>query len=93
MKDLVGEEMDIFYLSNCPMAVDYVQYEEKESKDGFFGEKIFYMRVQYGQGDIDSSGAGLNSMHDWGWLSRDEMSERIKEKNGEDASLFYHYML
>ena len=92
MKELVGEEVDIFYLSNCPMAFDMVRYGESESKNGFFGEKIYYMRIQYGEGDIDTNGP-LKEMEDWGWLTRDEMAERVREKNGANAGKFYHYML
>lgn len=87
------EDLNILCLSNCPMAVDVVKYDEGDEKNEsskFFGEKIFYMRVQYDSGDI---GNVDKSLDDWGWLERSEMIERVKSEKGDDASKFYHYML
>lgn len=87
--DATGEEMELYCPSNCPMAVDMKVYsEEDQKKYGTFGIKTFFLRVQHGEGDV-SEEIG----RDYGWLDRDEMTERVKEKEGEYASKFYHYLL
>lgn len=90
---IAGDKLKMLCLSNCPMAVDMVPYSEEELKanDGFYGEKIFYMRVQYDEGDVEES--KLKNNNDWGWLDRSEMTDRVKAEKGEEAGLFYHYML
>lgn len=89
------KDMDIRCLSNCPMAVEAIPYNQETEKDKsengkYFGEKVFYMRVQYEEGQV---GKVDKTIHDWGWLERSEMMDRVKTEKGEDASLFYHYML
>ena len=87
------KNLSVRCLSNCPMVVDVIRYENgsEESDNGtYYGEKIFYMRVQYEEGDVKKVDKGIN---DWGWLERSEMVERVKEEKGEEASKFYHYML
>lgn len=75
------------------MVVDMIEYNDDMMKenDGFFGEKIFYMRVQYDEGEVDVN--KMKKMSDWGWLARDEMQERVKVEKGEESALFYKYML
>jgi large subunit ribosomal protein L46 len=89
------QNLDIAYLSNCPMAVEAIRYsgnDDKRSENGkYYGEKIFYMRVQYQDGNVGE--IDKKALDDWGWLERSEMVERVKAEKGEDASLFYHYML
>lgn len=75
------------------MVVDMIEYSDDmmKSNDGLFGEKIFYMRVQYDDGEVDVK--KMKKMSDWGWLARDEMQERVKAEKGEETALFYKYML
>lgn len=87
------KDLTVRCLSNCPMVADVIAYEDgnEESENGtYYGEKIFYMRVQYEEGEVEKADENLN---DWGWLERSEMVERVKAEKGEDASKFYHYML
>lgn len=90
---VAGDDLILRCFSNCPMGVDVVEYteEEKKANDGFFGEKIFYMRVQYEDGDVEKS--KVSKMNDWGWLARDEMAEKASAEKGEEAASFYKYML
>ena len=87
-------DLKMIHLSNCPMGVDVIPYDNDEdvrSEAGkYFGEKIFYMRVQYEEGDVTSN---KSKFDDWGWLSRSEIVARVKDEKGENSSLFYHYML
>lgn len=91
--EIAGDGISINCFSNCPMVVDLVEYDDDLRKDnnGCFGEKIFYMRVQYDDGDVDPN--RMKNMCDWGWLTRDEMQERVLSEKGEESSLFYKYML
>lgn len=75
------------------MGIDVVEYsdEEKENNGGFFGEKIFYMRVQHEDGDVKTS--KVSKMEDWGWLAREEMVEKVTAEKRDEAALFYKYML
>mmetsp|Transcript_15592 Transcript_15592/g.18120 ORF Transcript_15592/g.18120 Transcript_15592/m.18120 type:complete len:348 (+) Transcript_15592:189-1232(+) len=91
--DVVGDNLKILCLSNCPMTVDMIPYssEERNKESDFFGEKIFFMRIQYEDGDVSKEMMG--KMDDWGWLERSEMSDKVKAEKGEDAGFFYKYML
>jgi hypothetical protein len=85
------KELTYRCLSNCPMGVDVIKYDNETGADTeYFGEKIFYMRVQYEDGEVVNK---ANSVDNWGWLERSEMVDRVKAEKGEDASLFYKYML
>lgn len=89
--DAAGDKLELYCPSNCPMGVDMKAYsEEDQKKFGAYGTKTFFMRVQYDDGEVneeDSDGS------DYGWLDRDEMTERVREEQGEDASNLYYYML
>jgi len=86
----VGEEMDIYYVSNCPMAVDmHIVPEAERAKVGFYGTKTFFMKVQHDEFDA-TLGAGFD---DYAWLARDEIADRMKAQNGHSASRFFHYIL
>lgn len=106
-KSVVGEDLILRCLSNCPMGIDLTAYsnEERETNnnnnnnnnngnddDQYFGEKVFYMRVQYEDGDVDSTLMD-ETMNDWGWLDRDEMEERVALERGEMTGKFFKYML
>lgn len=91
--EISGENLSINCYSNCPMVVDMLEYSDDmmKSNDGLFGEKIFYMRVQYDDGEVDVK--KMKKMSDWGWLGRDEIQDRVKAEKGEERALFYKYML
>ena len=89
--DVAGDALELYCPSNCPMAVDLTVYsEDDQAKLGTFGAKTFFMRVQYDEGEVNEED---NDGRDYGWLDRDEMTERVREEQGEDAFKFYHYML
>jgi len=93
-KAVAGDELKFICLSNCPMGVtvnEYISEEDKKANEGFFGEKTFFMRVQYDDGDVDKE--KVSKFHDWGWLACDEMAEKVSAEKGDDAALFYKYML
>lgn len=91
------QDLEIRCLSNCPMVVDTLKYDEEDKglteNGAYFGEKVFYMRVQYEDGSVDEKKVDKSKMSDWGWLGRSEMADRVKAERGEEESLFYHYML
>ena len=91
------QDLEIRCLSNCPMVVDVIKYDEADkgqTENGtYFGEKIFYMRVQYEGGTVDADKVDKSKMSDWGWLERSEITDRVKTEKGEEESLIYHYML
>ncbi len=95
------KDLKLLYLSNCPVAVDVIKYsskdgdEDDERSEGgkYFGEKVFYMRVQYEEGTVNGDNNASSNLDDWGWLERSEIVERVKAEKGKEASLFYNYML
>lgn len=48
-----------------------------------------HMRIQHDDGDVKDSSIG--KMNDWGWLTRDEMVDKVL--GNDDAVTFYNYML
>ncbi len=92
-KSVAGNDLILLCISNCPMGVDCKEYsEEEKAANGskVFGEKTFYMRVQYDDGSVNEN--KMKKMDDWGWLTREEMVENILNK-GDEASKFYKYLL
>ena len=95
IKLIAGESLTLRCFSNCPMGVDVVEYteEEKQQHGGtYFGEKTFYMRVQHEDGDVKKNTMD-DKFEDWGWLSREEMTKKAMDNKGEEAAMFYKYML
>lgn len=93
VKDIGGGDLSLICLSNCPMGVTVTEYSEEQKADsGVFGEKTFYMRVQYDDGDVNKN--KLDKLNDWGWLAREEMVEKVSAAGeDENTALFYKYML
>lgn len=86
-----GDKLELYCPSPCPMAVDMKVYsDEDQAKYGTFGTKTFFLRVQYDEGDVSEED---NDGSDYAWLDREEMTQRVREEQGEDASKLYHYML
>jgi len=88
-----GGDFNVKYIGNAPMGVTMATNEELGVEDSAaFGVKTFYLRIQYDEGKIDEERLGKN-VEDWGWLDRDEMTERVKEEKGEKIGNFFHYLL
>jgi large subunit ribosomal protein L46 len=93
---LVGDDLEFWCPSNAPWTVDLRAYSdaEKQTSDqdsqSYFGTKTFVIKVQYTLGDVD---AATKAVHDFAWLDRHEITERVKQQEGEHASQYYYYML
>lgn len=99
VKDVAGDSLLVKYISNCPMGVRMEPYDvslggegQTPDDEGYFGIKTFYLRAQYDEGDVDEKRLG-RKVEDWGWLDREEMTDRVREHRGEEVGKFYHYML
>eukprot|EP00577_Skeletonema_sp_RCC1716_P021757 CAMPEP_0113423374 /NCGR_PEP_ID=MMETSP0013_2-20120614/28983_1 /TAXON_ID=2843 ORGANISM="Skeletonema costatum, Strain 1716" /NCGR_SAMPLE_ID=MMETSP0013_2 /ASSEMBLY_ACC=CAM_ASM_000158 /LENGTH=364 /DNA_ID=CAMNT_0000311227 /DNA_START=47 /DNA_END=1141 /DNA_ORIENTATION=- /assembly_acc=CAM_ASM_000158 len=95
VSDSVGSDLKLWCPSNAPMAVNMRVYNDKlpESfRENYFGEKIFYYRVQYDNtgGDVDEAAMKAD---DYAWLTREEVVDRIEEERGKHQARFFHYML
>lgn len=87
----VGGGMDIYYPSNCPMAVDMDIYKKEDQvKQNIYGEKTFFMVVQYDEGKITKNDILVD---DFAWLEKKEFVDRIKEAEGENKSNLFQYLL
>ncbi len=62
----------------------------EEVRGNYYGEKIFYYRVQWDTGDVDENALKAD---DWGWLTREEIVEKVDGERGEHQAKFFHYML
>lgn len=83
--------LDLIYMSNCPLAVDTIAYP-KHKRDQFYGEKIFYMKVQRDDGDVNPDQI-LGKTQDYAWLAKDEMADRVRQQSGENAANFFNFLL
>ena len=74
------------------MVVDAIQYDQEDKtltdNGTYFGEKIFYMRVQYEDGSVNGKKVDASKISNWGWLERSEMEDRVKAEKGEEESSF-----
>jgi large subunit ribosomal protein L46 len=90
VKEKVGEEVEFWCPSNSPFAVDMMAFPEDQRKDGFYGTKTFFVKVQYDEGDVSEQ---TMAVKDFAWLERTEMVERVQKEQGDYESKFYQYML
>lgn len=99
VSNVAGKELELWCPSNAPMAVNLRVYNKnmpEEFRMNYFGEKIFYYRVQHDRGDVNlealkkAEGGGVN---DWGWLTKEEIVDRVTEERGKHQAKFFHYML
>lgn len=103
VQDVAGSDLKVWCPSNAPMTVNFRVYNKNLSEelrgDGdddnihYYGEKIFYYRVQYDSGDVNEKEIKKANVDDWGWLANDEMVERVTEERGEHQAKFFRYML
>uniref|UniRef100_A0A7S4RQR8 Large ribosomal subunit protein mL46 N-terminal domain-containing protein n=1 Tax=Ditylum brightwellii TaxID=49249 RepID=A0A7S4RQR8_9STRA len=86
----IGTKLEFWTPSNCPLGVQLTPYEEEEDSE-YFGTKTFFIKVQLDdEGTIEEN---ENVVQDWGWLTREEMTEKVAVEQGEENSKFYHYLL
>ena len=85
-----GAKIDLYCPSNAPVAVDVQVYPENDRKDGCFGEKTFFMKVQHDEGNVAKKNLAVN---DFAWLNRTEIVEKVMEEQGESQAKFYRYLL
>jgi large subunit ribosomal protein L46 len=96
VKDAAGETLTLWCPGNAPMAVNFRPYTKNMSEDftqNYYGEKIFYYRVQYDHGELDEGAYLKNGIKDYAWLSKEEMVERVVVERGEHQAKFFKYML
>jgi large subunit ribosomal protein L46 len=93
IREKVGDALEIYYPSNCPMAVDarVFKKEERSKDDNTFGIKTFFMVVQHDNGKVTMD--DLLGASDFAWLEKPEVVDRIREEQGEGLSKLYHYLL
>mmetsp|Transcript_44931 Transcript_44931/g.66099 ORF Transcript_44931/g.66099 Transcript_44931/m.66099 type:complete len:348 (+) Transcript_44931:112-1155(+) len=93
VSESAGNELELYCPSNCPMAVNMIAYSDEEKasseNEGFYGEQMFFFRVQRDEGDVGPD----SNVDDYAWLARDEMVARVQEEQGEQAAKFHHYLL
>eukprot|EP00980_Cylindrotheca_fusiformis_P001291 scaffold333_cov133-Cylindrotheca_fusiformis.AAC.17 len=82
VKEQVGSDLDVYYPSNSPIAVQLETRNDSEH----FGTKVFYMRVQHDEGNVSK-----RIKH--GWLDRQEVVDNMLQTLGDEESKFYHYLL
>jgi large subunit ribosomal protein L46 len=90
VKEKVGDGVEFWCPSNCPWSVDMKAFPENQRANGLYGTKTFFMKVQYDEGVVSEQEM---TVQDFAWLDRREIAERFGEKQGDEASMFYHYML
>ena len=127
--NVAGPNLKIWCPGNAPMAVNLRVYNPKlpaEFRENYYGEKIYYYRVQHDSGDVsndvilpesssEAASAAVvskkgkkkkeeeemvvveekkgNCISDWGWLSKNEIVERVEGERGTHQAKFFHYML
>jgi large subunit ribosomal protein L46 len=74
--------------SNAPWSVQLTPFttHERQQKPGLYGRKTFFVLLQYDTGVVPDH-------LDYGWLDRDEITERVEQVDGKPISKLYHYML
>mmetsp|Transcript_11022 Transcript_11022/g.24306 ORF Transcript_11022/g.24306 Transcript_11022/m.24306 type:complete len:359 (+) Transcript_11022:133-1209(+) len=90
---VVGEDLGLWCPSNAPMTVNFRVYNKNLPEDfrkNYYGEKIFYYRVQHDNGDVDEKALKAD---DWGWLTKGEIVERVEEERSKHEAKFFSYML
>lgn len=86
---IVPPGIKVYCPSFCPVACDV--WNVKNPPPGKFGTKTFFMKVALDEGHPDYPPNIVTTEH--AWLSKDELTEHMKERFGWGAQRFYHYML
>lgn len=88
-KETFGDDLVLWNIGNCPMAVDLFVYDGNANEE-YFGEKTFYFKIERDQGQVNED---LISKERFAWLSREEIVEKVKEERGWGVSALHHYFL
>ena len=78
------------------MGVNFRVYNKnlpEEFRQDYYGEKIFYYRVQWDNGDVSEEGLKNGGVEDYAWLTKEEMVGKVIEERGPHQAKFFHYML
>lgn len=87
----VGEEVEFWCPSNAPWTVELVAFDAKEQQvKSCYGIKTFFIKVQHDEGNVSTAD---KTVHDFAWLDRQEMVDRVRLEQGDFLSQFYYYML
>ncbi len=87
--EAVGEELEFWCPSNCPVAVEMIAFPpEQQQKEQQYGSKTFFIKVQYDEGNVKT---GTQKISDFAWLDRPEIVKRVEKQNGDGT--FYKYLL
>lgn len=94
--EAVGPAVEHWTVSNAPLSVQMVAFGENDrtndpSLQGLYGTKTFFLKLYYDEGEA-STAAG-RGLHDYAWLDRDEIVDRVKEQQGDEAATYYRYLL
>lgn len=102
IKGINNLPIDLYYPSQAPLGVQLKPYasdvgsdhrtsEQEPSDDGIFGTKTFFMKVQYDDGMLTKKDVAA---HDFAWLDRTEVVDRLRAQGmGDDDEKFYRYLL
>jgi ADP-ribose pyrophosphatase YjhB (NUDIX family) len=91
LAEAVGSRsLEYWSLSNAPLSVLISKFEKEQS--GLYGTQTFFLKLYYDEGKVTSNDL-RGRVHDYAWLDREEIEERVKEQQSVDASKFYRYML
>lgn len=96
VSDSVGSDLVLWPPSNAPMGVNFRVYNKnlpEEFRQDYYGEKIFYYRVQWDNGDVSEEGLKNGGVEDYAWLTKEEMVGKVIEERGPHQAKFFHYML
>jgi len=88
IKEATGPELEIYTLSNAPMAFDYRLLPTNNTEETLKGEKIFYFRITYDGGDVKDPSKCA-------WLTKEEIVKNALDKYGKDSHIpkLQHYHL
>ncbi|KAL7462434.1 hypothetical protein ACHAXS_002813 [Conticribra weissflogii] len=92
----IGNDLTLWCPSNAPVAINYRVYNKnlpEEFRGNYYGEKIFYYRVQWDSGDVDETSLDKNGVDDYAWLTKEEMLERVEGERGGHQAKFFKYLL
>jgi len=92
----IGSDLTLWCPSNAPVAINYRVYNKnlpEEFRGKYYGEKIFFYRVQWDSGDVDEGSLAKGGVEDYAWLTKEEMLERVEGERGVHQAKFFKYLL
>lgn len=88
--ETAGPQLELYCPSNCPLAVRMNVFSDNmKNVTNYYGEKTFLYKVQRDGGDATMKTFDRNVVVDYGWLMKDEITERVPKSE----TIFYRYML